>query len=324
MEWVETTGSTVEAAKDAALDQLGVDEQDAEFEILEEAKSGLFGLTRREARVRARVRPTSPRPKVERRDRRRPKSEGAKRADGRSGKAPRKSSAGKGSKDAAEAGDDEAAAATVVAADSTAGAAPESAGAADDRPARRSRGARRPATSSTAESSAPNDPNQEGSPMSSDDATVEQQADIIADFVEGLVEAYGLDGEVTQTTIDDETIEVQIEGDDLGLLIGPKGQTLTAIQELSRTVVQRRASGTHHGRVRLDVSGYRQRRREALERFARSVADDVRQSGVQKALEPMNAADRKVVHDTVNEIDGVSTVSEGEDQRRRVVILPVD
>ncbi len=188
---------------------------------------------------------------------------------------------------------------------------------------RRSRGGRRASTSS-ADSTAKNDTNQEGSPMSSDDATVEQQADIIADFVEGLVEAYGLDGEVTQEKIDDETIEVQIEGDDLGLLIGPKGQTLTAIQELSRTVVQRRASGTHHGRVRLDVSGYRQRRREALERFARSVADDVRESGVQKALEPMNAADRKVVHDTVNEIDGVSTVSEGEDQRRRVVILPVD
>ena len=115
--------------------------------------------------------------------------------------------------------------------------------------------------------------------MSSDDATVEQQADIIADFLEGLVEAYGLDGEVSQEQIDDETIEVQIDGDDLGLLIGPKGQTLTAIQELSRTVVQRRASGTHHGRVRLDVSGYRQRRREALERFARSVADEVQRVG---------------------------------------------
>src|SRR3954467_14508017 len=78
MEWVETTGRTLEEAKDAALDQLGVDEQDAEFEILEEAKSGLFGLTRREARVRARVRPTSPRPKVERRDRRRKQGAGSR------------------------------------------------------------------------------------------------------------------------------------------------------------------------------------------------------------------------------------------------------
>jgi spoIIIJ-associated protein len=323
VEWVETTGSTVEAAKDAALDQLGVDEQDAEFEILEEPKSGLFGLTRREARVRARVRPTSPRPKVERRDRRRPKSDGAKRGEARSGsKAPR--SGGSKSAPAAETPAD-------------AGTADDAGGSADGsssesaRRSRRSRGSKKSESPAAAKAAvtpadplAPNDTNQEGSPMSTDDATVEQQADIIADFVEGLVDAYGLDGEVSQAKIDDETIEVQIEGDDLGLLIGPKGQTLTAIQELSRTVVQRRASGTHHGRVRLDVSGYRQRRREALERFARSVADDVRESGVQKALEPMNAADRKVVHDTVNEIDGVSTVSEGEDQRRRVVILPVD
>ena len=321
MEWVETTGSTVDAAKDAALDQLGVDEQDAEFEIIEEAKSGLFGLTRREARVRARVRPTSPRPKVERRDRRRPKQDGAKRSDSRSATkgSTRKATTAKAPKDDDSAADgepddsgDEGSSTPKVAATSTGG-----------RSSRSSRGGRRTGTSA-ADTPTVNDTNQEGSPMSTDDATVEQQADIIADFVEGLVEAYGLVGDVNQEKIDDETIEVQIEGDDLGLLIGPKGQTLTAIQELSRTVVQRRASGTHHGRVRLDVSGYRQRRREALERFATSIANDVKESGVQKALEPMNAADRKVVHDTVNDIDGVSTVSEGEDQRRRVVILPVD
>src|ERR1700686_4586950 len=77
MEWVETTGRTIEEAKDAALDQLGVDEADAEFEILEEAKLGLFGRLRAEARVRARVRPTTPRPKEDRhRRRRRPASDG--------------------------------------------------------------------------------------------------------------------------------------------------------------------------------------------------------------------------------------------------------
>ena len=158
--------------------------------------------------------------------------------------------------------------------------------------------------------------------MTNDDVTVQEQATIISAFVEGLLDAYGLAGEVTSEEIDEETIEVQVNGPDLGLLIGPKGQTLAAIQDLSRTVVQRQATGTHHGRVRLDVSGYRQRRREALERFATTVAEDVKSSGTQRALEPMNAADRKVVHDTVNDIDGVSTVSEGEDQRRRVVIIP--
>jgi spoIIIJ-associated protein len=332
VEWVETTGSTVDAAKDAALDQLGVDEQDAEFEIVEEAKSGLFGLTRREARVRARVRPTSPRPKVERRERRRSKPDGGKRGGSRSTKGAASGSAttSPSSNDAPttpEPSTDQPLEPANGEAAEPAPAARADNGSTAGKPTGRSRGGRRSGTSASATTAAVNDTsdsNQEGSPMSSDDATVEQQADIIADFVEGLVEAYGLDGEVSQATIDDDTIEVQIEGDDLGLLIGPKGQTLTAIQELSRTVVQRRATGTHHGRVRLDVSGYRQRRREALERFARSVASDVLESGVQKALEPMNAADRKVVHDTVNEIDGVSTVSEGEDQRRRVVILPSD
>jgi spoIIIJ-associated protein len=160
--------------------------------------------------------------------------------------------------------------------------------------------------------------------MTIEDATVEDQAEIISTFLSGLIDAYGLAGEIAQERIDDETIELQVTGDDLGLLIGPKGQTLMAIQDLSRTVVQRQAAGTHHGRVRIDVSGYRQKRREALARFATTVADDVKASGVQKALEPMNSADRKVVHDTVNEIEGVRTVSEGEDQRRRVVIIPED
>jgi len=222
VEWVETTGSTVEAAKDAALDQLGVDEQDAEFEIIEEAKSGLFGLTRREARVRARVRPTSPRPQG--RAARPPtgRRESAKRSESRSGSkgSTRKAATAKGPK--ADADERE----PVASSDAEPnGAEDTSPTHASPRPgaSRRPQGLLpRPAPIPPAR----NDTNQEGSPMSIDDATVEQQADIIADFVEGLVEAYGLVGEVNQEKIDDETIEVQIEGDDLGLLIGPKGQTL--------------------------------------------------------------------------------------------------
>jgi spoIIIJ-associated protein len=145
---------------------------------------------------------------------------------------------------------------------------------------------------------------------------------IVTEFVTGLVEAFGADATVDSEKLDDETAEVRVEGDDLGLLVGPKGNTLTAVQELSRTVVHRRVPGSAAGRVRLDVAGYRQRRREALERFTTSVAEEVLSSGVQKALEPMNPADRKVVHDTANGIDGVSTVSEGEEPRRRVVIVP--
>jgi len=158
--------------------------------------------------------------------------------------------------------------------------------------------------------------------MTTNDVTVQEQADIVRGFLEGLVEAFGVDGTLEQEQIDEDTIEVKVVGDDLGLLIGPKGNTLVAVQELARTVVQRQASGTHHGRVRIDVGGYRQRRREALERFTEQVAEQVKESGLQKALEPMAASDRKVVHDTANAIDGVRTISEGEEPRRRVVIAP--
>jgi spoIIIJ-associated protein len=296
VEWVETTGKTLEDAKDAALDQLGVDEADAEFEVVDEAKGGLFGLTRREARVRARVKPTSPRPKVERRDRRR-----------------RGGARGSGSGDASS--DTETPARKPR---TKSGAQRKDKSEKSDQRGDGRRGSEQTLSVAASE----NGDMPEGIPMTSDDATVEDQAEIISEFLRGLVDAYGLSGEIEQEQIDEDTIELKVVGEDLGLLIGPKGQTLMAIQDLSRTVVQRQAAGIHHGRVRLDVSGYRQRRREALERFASSIADEVKASGVQKALEPMNAADRKVVHDTVNEIEGVRTVSEGEDQRRRVVILP--
>ena len=155
------------------------------------------------------------------------------------------------------------------------------------------------------------------------DATVEEQAAIMRTFLEGLIEAFDLEATFAEERVDEDTIELRVEGDNLGLLIGPKGQTLQAVQELARTVVQRKATGTHHGRVRIDVGGYRQRRKEALERFAREVAADVAETGVAKALEPMHPGDRKIVHDTINELEGVATTSEGEEPRRRVVISPV-
>ena len=86
-------------------------------------------------------------------------------------------------------------------------------------------------------------------------------------------------------------------------------------------MVQHGLSG-RSARLRVDVGGYRERRREALAAFARQVADEVRETSLERALEPMNPPDRKVVHDTVAEIDGVETGSEGEEPRRRVVIRP--
>ena len=91
---------------------------------------------------------------------------------------------------------------------------------------------------------------------------------------------------------------------------------------MCRTVLQREVAGGARARIRVDIGGYRQRRREALAQFARAQAEGVIDDQTQRALEPMGAADRKVIHDTVNDIDGVRTISEGEDPRRRVVIVP--
>jgi spoIIIJ-associated protein len=304
MEWVETTGRTLEEAKDAALDQLGVDEQDAEFEIVEEPRSGLFGRVRGEARVRARVRPTQPRPKAERRDRKkRPSGPREGREQGGRSRAPRAAKAG-----GAAAGGRASAGGVAVAGDGSGDEVPAA-------PRRRSRsgGGRGRQDHESRETRVRDD---------LEDADLGAQGEAVRTFLVDLVDAFGLDGEVITTEIDEETLEIAVTGDDLGLLIGPKGQTLQALHELSRSVVQRRFPDQVHGRIRVDVGGYRQRRKEALERFTQQIAEEVKQSGVQKALEPMSPPDRKVVHDTVNEIEGVSTTSEGEEPRRRVVILP--
>jgi spoIIIJ-associated protein len=156
--------------------------------------------------------------------------------------------------------------------------------------------------------------------MDESNVSVEDQAAAAEEFVSGLVAAIGFEGDVT-SSVDDDIIEVHVEGSELGLLVGPKGATLTAIEELTRAVVQREAGG-HSARVRVDVAGYRAKRREALAEFTKSIVAEVLETGEPRALEPMGSLDRKTVHDTVNEIDGVDTVSEGEDARRHVVIRP--
>jgi spoIIIJ-associated protein len=105
------------------------------------------------------------------------------------------------------------------------------------------------------------------------------------------------------------------------LLVGPRGATLTAIEELVRTVVQRETDG-RGARINVDVAGYRAKRRAALEEFTRSLAEKALSTGRPQRLEPMSSSDRKVVHDTAAGIEGVVTESEGEDPRRRVVLRP--
>jgi spoIIIJ-associated protein len=154
------------------------------------------------------------------------------------------------------------------------------------------------------------------------DVPLAEQGEIAAGFLRGVLERFGApSASVAAHDVDEDTIELRIEGEDLGLLIGPKGAALQSLQELTRTVVQRQ-TGARSGRILVDVSGYRAKRKEALERFARKIADDVLSSATRVVLEPMSPADRKIIHDAMNDIDGVTTSSEGEEPRRRVVVSP--
>jgi spoIIIJ-associated protein len=141
-------------------------------------------------------------------------------------------------------------------------------------------------------------------------------------FLRGLLDAFGMDGDIETVVQEDDARELRVSGRDLGLLIGPRGGTIEAVQELTRLAARRNANGRGEARIRVDVGGYRERRREALARFARGLAEEVARSGAQKVLEPMSSPDRKVVHDAAGEVEGVETLSEGEEPRRRVVIVP--
>ena len=154
-------------------------------------------------------------------------------------------------------------------------------------------------------------------PSEADVAAVREAATA---FVGGLSDAFGFTATV-DAVVDGSEIEVRVEGASLGLLIGPGGRTLLAVQDLARVAAQRRL-GDHDTRLRVDVAGYREKRKVALERFAATVAEQVMESGVARSLDPMPSADRKVLHDALAEIDGVTSRSEGEDPYRRVVVTP--
>jgi spoIIIJ-associated protein len=335
LEWVVTTGRTVEEARDTALDQLGVDEQDAEVEVVQEPQKGLFGRLRAEAQVRARVRPSAPPPKLDRRDRRRRDRRGREGDRERSGGQRARNRNGRGTSDANGRGVPAKAGAGAGngsdqdgAGGRTAGTGAGAGGSGRVREAARSgQGGGRRRRGPGREGGKP-----EGAGVVSDSSTtvetevaidIEAQRSAVAEFLRGLLDAFGRpDATVEVTVVDEETLEAAVNGPELGVLVGQKGVTLQSLQELVRSMVQRRFVGQAHARVRVDVAGYRERRRAALERFTIEVAKGVLETGVAKALDPMGAADRKVVHDSVNTIDGVETVSEGQDADRHVVIRP--
>lgn len=148
---------------------------------------------------------------------------------------------------------------------------------------------------------------------------LDEEADIAADFIEGLLDRLDLPGDIDIEVTDDQAF-VRVQDVGSGLLIGRRGMTLEALQELVRCAIQRRTERRAH--VRVDVEGYRERQLDKLRSKCRDAIAEVRESGEPVKLEPMDAYERKVMHGLVAQASGVASASEGSEPRRRVVIRP--
>jgi spoIIIJ-associated protein len=147
----------------------------------------------------------------------------------------------------------------------------------------------------------------------------EDPAEVLAELLKEVVEGLGLEGEVVVEQTDD-ILRGSVEGEDVGLLIGRRGQTIDAVQHLAQRIVF--PGGQSKARVVVDADGYRDRRAQALRDDADDAAEEAVQSGEPVELAPMPASERRVVHEHLRLRDDVETHSEGDEPERYLVVSP--
>ena len=287
MEWVEATGTTVEIAVEAALSELGLGSADeAQVEVIQQPKAGFLGVGGRSAIVKVSRKP---------RTRNRRGRRGAKGEKG-SGQKTKSSNGRSNSRNTKK-----------------------------EKPSRSSKPQKPPAkdkkNGSPKERRAMDNNGKAEPKKDKPESSIEDQAKVAEEFLTGLIASFGLEGEV-QTRIEDEVLYLDVVGEQTEALVGPKGATMYSVLELTRTTVQRRTFGAP--RMRIDIAGYGARRREALTIYTGKLVEQLLENGGEVMLEPMNAADRKVVHDAAGALGGVRTYSEGDEPRRAVVIAAIE
>ena len=149
-------------------------------------------------------------------------------------------------------------------------------------------------------------------------SSLEEEGEIAADYIEGLLDIADLDGDIDMDVEGDRAV-VSVVGATLDELVGDDGEVLEALQELTRLAVHRKTG--IRARLMLDVGGFRSRRRTELAELGRSVADEVSRTGEPKKLRAMSPFERKIIHDAVA-VAGLRSESEGEEPHRRVVVFP--
>lgn len=151
-------------------------------------------------------------------------------------------------------------------------------------------------------------------------AKLEEEGDIAADYLEGLLDITDLDGDI-DIDVENDRASLAVVGGKLRHLVGPNGEVLDAIQELTRLAVQ--TSTGDRSRLMLDIDGFRAGRKAELRKLAQESADEVTATNTSLKLAPMNAFERKIIHDTIQDL-GLTSESEGEDPERCVIIFPAE
>ena len=168
------------------------------------------------------------------------------------------------------------------------------------------------------ESADADEPSDDAAAEAPSEPDLEQESEIAADYIEGLLDVADLDGDIDMDVEGDRPV-VSVVGATLNELVGPHGEVLEALQELTRLAVHRQTGA--RSRIMLDVGGYRARRRQELAELGKQTAEQVSKTGVPQRLQAMTPFERKVIHDAVAAV-GLRSESEGEEPDRRVVVLP--
>ena len=276
-----TTGKTIDLAIEAALTQLGLERDDVSVQVLAQAKAGFLGLGAAPAKVEVTYEVPDPAPKValSSASRSKPKAKKVEAPKAEPVKAP-------------------AAPAAPVKASEPKKEAPKAAR--EPKPVREEshKAPKAPKTYTPAEAG-------------STEEKIEQ-------FLKGLLEHMGSNAVPHAWKEEENTYKVDLVGDDLGYLIGRRGDTLDAIQHLCNYSVKRGVEG--HIRINVDAEAYREKREDSLRRYARKKAQQVLKNRRRTTLEPMNAYERHVIHAALQEMDNITTHSTGTEPNRRVVI----
>ena len=288
-----TSGSSIDLAIEAALTQLGLDRDSVSVQVLQQAKPGFLGFGKTPAKVQVTYEapdpvPAAPKSALGSASRSKPKVSGqpVKNPDPKPVDPKAEPKAEKPATPKAEY------------------QAPKVEKPAEPKPERKPRPERKPEAPKEPKVFAP-----------AEAGSVEEK---VEQFIKGLLEHMGSQAVPHAVKGEDNTYRVELVGEDLGYLIGRRGDTLDAIQHLTNYAVNREVEG--HIRVNVDAEDYRAKREDSLRKYARKKAQQVLKVRRRTTLEPMNAYERHVIHATLQEMDNITTYSTGTEPNRRVVI----